>query len=45
MTAAAKILTISRDTVYYLLRTRQIRSITDSHLAAFLASLEGDDAA
>jgi excisionase family DNA binding protein len=46
-------LNISRDKVYYLLRTRQLRSIkigksrriTDSHIAAFLASLEGDDAA
>jgi excisionase family DNA binding protein len=45
-------LNISRDKVYYLLRTRQLRSIkigksrriTDVHLAAFLASLEGDDA-
>jgi excisionase family DNA binding protein len=45
-------LNISRDKVYYLLRTRQLRSIkigksrriTDAHLAAFLASLE-DDAA
>lgn len=49
----AKMLNISRDKVYYLLRTRQLRSIkigksrriTDSHIAAFLASLEGDDAA
>jgi excisionase family DNA binding protein len=49
----AKVLNISRDKVYYLLRTRQLRSIkigksrriTDAHLAAFLASLEGDDAA
>jgi excisionase family DNA binding protein len=39
---------ISRDKVYYLLRTRQLRSIkigksrriTDQHLAAFIASLE-----
>ena len=49
----AKMLHISRDKVYYLLRARQLRSIkigksrriTDSHIAAFLASLEGDDAA
>jgi excisionase family DNA binding protein len=49
----AKMLHISRDKVYYLLRTRQLRSIkigksrriTDAHLAAFLASLEGEDAA
>ena len=49
----AKMLHISRDKVYYLLRTRQLRSvkigksrrITDVHLAAFLASLEDDDAA
>jgi excisionase family DNA binding protein len=49
----AKMLNISRDKVYYLLRTRQLRSIkigksrriTDAHLAAFVASLEGDDAA
>jgi excisionase family DNA binding protein len=48
----AKMLNISRDKVYYLLRTRQLRSIkigksrriTDRHLAAFIASLE-DDAA
>ena len=44
----AKMLNISRDKVYYLLRTRQLRSIkigksrriTDQHLAAFVASLE-----
>jgi len=49
----AKMLNISRDKVYYLLRTRQLRSIkigksrriTDAHLAAFLASLEAGDAA
>ena len=49
----AKMLNISRDKVYYLLRTRQLRSIkigksrriTDAHLAAFLASLEADDVA
>ena len=48
----AKMLRISRDKVYYLLRTRQLRSIkigksrriTDQHLAAFIDSLE-DDAA
>ena len=48
----AKMLNISRDKVYYLLRTRQLRSIkigksrriTDQHVAAFIASLE-DDAA
>jgi excisionase family DNA binding protein len=48
----AKMLNISRDKVYYLLRTRQLRSIkigksrriTDVHLAAFIASLE-DNAA
>jgi excisionase family DNA binding protein len=48
----AKMLNISRDKVYYLLRTRQLRSIkigksrriTDEQLAAFVASLE-DDAA
>jgi len=44
----AKMLNISRDKVYYLLRTRQLRSIkigksrriTDAHLAEFIASLE-----
>ena len=49
----AKMLNISRDKVYYLLRTRQLRSIkigksrriTDQHLASFIASLERDDAA
>jgi len=49
----AKMLNISRDKVYYLLRTRQLRSIkigksrriTDQHLADFIASLERDDAA
>ena len=48
----AKMLNISRDKVYYLLRTHQLRSIkigksrriTDQHLADFIASLE-DDAA
>ena len=46
-------LNISRDKVYYLLRTRQLRSIkigksrriTDAHQATFLAYLEGDDVA
>jgi excisionase family DNA binding protein len=49
----AKMLNISRDRVYYLLRTRQLRSIkigksrriTDAHIAAFVTTLEGDDAA
>jgi excisionase family DNA binding protein len=49
----AKMLHISRDKVYYLLRTRQLRSIkigksrriTDAQLAAFVAALESDDAA
>jgi excisionase family DNA binding protein len=49
----AKMLNISRDKVYYLLRTRQLRSIkigksrriTDQHLTAFIATLERDDAA
>jgi excisionase family DNA binding protein len=44
----AKMLNISRDKVYYLLRTRQLRSIkigksrriTDLHVADFIASLE-----
>jgi excisionase family DNA binding protein len=44
---------IGRDKVYALLRTGQLRSIkignsrriTDEQLAAFVASLEGDDAA
>lgn len=44
----AKMLNIGRDKVYYLLRTRQLRSIkigksrriTDRHLADFIASLE-----
>jgi excisionase family DNA binding protein len=48
----AKMLNISRDKVYYLLRSHQLRSIkigksrriTDQHLADFIASLE-DDAA
>ena len=43
-----EILHIGRDKVYYLLRTRQLRSIkigklrriTDTHLAEFIASLE-----
>jgi excisionase family DNA binding protein len=49
----AKMLHIGRDKVYYLIRTGQLRSIkignsrriTDQHLAEFIASLEGDDAA
>jgi excisionase family DNA binding protein len=49
----AKMLNISRDKVYYLLRTRQLRSIkigksrriTDQHLADFVASLETSNAA
>ncbi len=49
----AKMLNISRDKVYYLLRTRQLRSIkigksrriTDQHLATFIAALERNDAA
>jgi excisionase family DNA binding protein len=48
----AKMLHISRDKVYCLLRTRQLRSIkigksrriTNQHLAEFIASLEGNDA-
>ena len=51
MEQVAKMLHISRDKVYYLLRTRQLRSIkigklrriTDQQLAEFIASL--DDAA
>jgi excisionase family DNA binding protein len=47
----AKMLSISRDRVYYLLRTRQLRSIkigksrriTNQHLDEFIASLEGSD--
>jgi excisionase family DNA binding protein len=47
----AKMLNISRDKVYYLLRTRQLRSIkigksrriTNQHLAEFIDSLEGND--
>ena len=46
----AKMLNISRDKVYYLLRTRQLRSIkigksrriTEQHVAAFIAALERD---
>jgi excisionase family DNA binding protein len=42
-------LNIGRDKVYYLLRTRQLRSIkigksrriTEQHIADFIASLEG----
>lgn len=48
----AKMLHIGRDKVYYLLRTRQLRSIkigksrriTDEQLAAFIASIEDDRA-
>jgi excisionase family DNA binding protein len=44
----AEILQVSRDKVYYLLRTKQLRSIkigklrriTDQHLTAFIGSLE-----
>lgn len=44
----AKLLNIGRDKVYYLLRTKQLRSIkigklrriTDDQLAEFIASLE-----
>jgi excisionase family DNA binding protein len=44
----AEMLHVGRDKVYYLLRTRQLRSIkigklrriTDRHLAEFVASLE-----
>lgn len=44
----AKLLNVGRDKVYYLLRTRQLRSIkigklrriTDAQLAEFIASLE-----
>jgi excisionase family DNA binding protein len=49
----AKMLHIGRDKVYYLLRTRQLRSIkigksrriTSEQLAAFIATLEDHDAA
>ena len=49
----AKMLHIGRDKVYYLIRTGQLHSIkigksrriTEEHLAEFVASLEGDDAA
>jgi excisionase family DNA binding protein len=49
----AKMLHIGHDKVYYLLRTRQLRSIkigksrriTSEQLAAFIASLEDNDAA
>jgi excisionase family DNA binding protein len=48
----AKMLHIGRDKVYYLLRTRQLRSIkigksrriTSEQLAAFIAILEDNDA-
>jgi excisionase family DNA binding protein len=44
----AKLLNVGRDKVYYLLRTKQLRSIkigklrriTDAQLAEFIASLE-----
>lgn len=47
----AEILHVGRDKVYYLLRTRQLRSIkigklrriTDEHLAEFIATLERID--
>jgi excisionase family DNA binding protein len=47
----AKMLNISRDKVYYLLRTRQLRSIkigkshriTEQHVAAFIGALERED--
>jgi excisionase family DNA binding protein len=47
----AEMLHVGRDKVYYLLRTGQLRSIkigklrriTNQHLAAFVASLEGQD--
>jgi excisionase family DNA binding protein len=46
----AEMLHVGRDKIYFLLRTRQLRSIkigklrriTDQHLAAFIASLEDD---
>jgi excisionase family DNA binding protein len=46
----AEMLHVGRDKIYFLLRTRQLRSIkigklrriTDQHLAAFVASLEDD---
>jgi excisionase family DNA binding protein len=49
----AEMLHIGRDKVYFLLRTRQLRSIkigksrriTSEQLAAFIASLENNDAA
>lgn len=47
----AEILHVGRDKVYYLLRTRQLRSIkigklrriTNQHIAEFIASLEEAD--
>jgi excisionase family DNA binding protein len=47
----AEILHVGRDKVYYLLRTRQLRSIkigklrriTSQHLAEFVASLEDEN--
>jgi excisionase family DNA binding protein len=49
----AEMLSIGRDKVYYLLRTRQLNSIkigkfrriTDQHLADFVSSLESLDEA
>jgi excisionase family DNA binding protein len=49
----AKMLHVGRDKVYYLLRTRQLRSIkigksrriTSEQLAAFIATIEDNDAA
>ena len=47
----AEILHIGRDKVYFLIRTRQLRSIkigklrriTDQHLAEFIESMESED--
>jgi excisionase family DNA binding protein len=47
----ARLLNVGRDKVYYLLRTKQLRSIkigklrriTDDQLAEFIASLEAAD--
>jgi hypothetical protein len=36
----AKMLHVGRDKVYYLLRTGQLRRITDQQLAEFIASLD-----
>ena len=51
MEQVAKLLNIGRDKVYYLLRTKQLRSIkigklrriTDDQLAEFIATLETDN--